>query len=107
MFKMRESGTPSKELYGTKSQANRNSNGGRRRQNRTTGFCRRLVDTGRISESKEKTTQAVFNYSAMIRKISCKQLPGSKKAIFLRKRGNQLSIKVLLKTQINTLKLRL
>src|SRR5882757_5433863 len=52
-----------------------------------------------ISESKEKTTQAVFNYSAMIRKILCKQLPGSKKAIFIRKRGNQLSIKVLLKTQ--------
>src|SRR5882757_873436 len=35
----------------------------------------------------------------MIQKISCKQLPGRKKMIFLRKRGNQLLIKVLLKTQ--------
>ena len=35
----------------------------------------------------------------MIQKFSCKQLPGKKKTIFLRKRGNQLSIKVLLKTQ--------
>src|SRR5882757_2608919 len=99
MFEMWESGTSSKELYGAKSQTNRNSNRRRRRQNRTTGFCRRFVDKGRISESKEKTTQIVFNYSAMIQRISCKQLPGEKKAIFLRKRGNQLSIEVILKTQ--------
>src|SRR5882757_191634 len=99
MFEMWESGASGKKLYGTESQKNRNNSRGRRRQIRTTGFCRRLVDIGRISESKEKTTQIVFNYNAMIQKISCKQLPGEKKAIFLRKRGNQLSIKVLLKTQ--------
>src|SRR5882757_3999898 len=99
MLKMWESGTSSKKLYGAKSQMNRNSNGGRRRQNRTTGFCRRFVDKGRISESKEKTTQIVYNYSAMIQRISCKQLPGEKKAIFIRKRRNQLSIEVILKTQ--------
>src|SRR5882757_5781890 len=99
MFEVWESGTSSKQLYGTESQKSRNNSRRRRRQIRTTGFCRRLIDIGRISELKEKTTQAVFNYSAIIRKISCKQLPGSKRAIFLRKRGNQLSIEVLLKTQ--------
>src|SRR5882757_7577159 len=93
MSEMWESGTSSKKLYGTKSQMSRNNSGGRRRQNQTTGFCRRLVDKGSISKSKEKTTQIVFNYSAIIQKVSCKQLPGNKKAIFLRKRGNQLSIK--------------
>src|SRR5882757_8755855 len=99
MSEMQESRTSSKKLCGTKSQKSRNNSGGRRRQNQATGFCRRLVDKGRISKSKEKVTQIVFNYNAMIQKILCKQLPGNKKAVFLRKRGNQLPIKVLLKTQ--------
>ncbi|HEV7738705.1 MAG TPA: retropepsin-like aspartic protease, partial [Chlamydiales bacterium] len=35
----------------------------------------------------------------MIRNISCKLLPGKKSTIFLRKKGNQLSINVLVKTK--------
>jgi len=40
-----------------------------------------------------------FNYVEYMDKVSCKNLPGKRKMIYLRKRGNQLSITVNLQVK--------